>query len=66
MGDNCRYRFPEYTGIAYPFQKRDIVAVPDFQFVGMERAGMAPSGCDGSVLPWRLFMQTGSALLAFP
>ena len=29
----------EYTGIAYPFQKLDIVAVPDFQFGGMEHVG---------------------------
>lgn len=28
-----------YTGIAYPFQKLDIVAVPDFQFGGMEHVG---------------------------
>ena len=33
-------RFMEdYTGIAYPFQKLDIVAVPDFQFGGMEHVG---------------------------
>ncbi len=29
----------DYTGIAYPFQKFDLVAVPDFQFGGMEHAG---------------------------
>jgi len=29
----------EYTGIAYPFQKLDIVAIPDFQFGGMEHVG---------------------------
>jgi aminopeptidase N len=29
----------EYTGIAFPFQKLDIVAVPDFQFGGMEHVG---------------------------
>jgi aminopeptidase N len=29
----------DYTGIAYPFQKFDFVAVPDFQFGGMEHAG---------------------------
>jgi len=29
----------EYTGITYPFQKLDIVAVPDFQFGGMEHVG---------------------------
>ena len=28
-----------YTGIRYPFQKFDLVAVPDFQFGGMEHAG---------------------------
>jgi len=28
-----------YTGIPYPFQKFDFVAVPDFQFGGMEHAG---------------------------
>jgi len=29
----------EYTGIAYPFQKFDFVAIPDFQFGGMEHPG---------------------------
>ena len=29
----------DYTGIAYPFQKLDIIAVPDFQFGGMEHVG---------------------------
>jgi aminopeptidase N len=29
----------DYTGIAYPFQKFDFVAIPDFQFGGMEHAG---------------------------
>jgi len=29
----------EYTGIAYPFQKLDLAAIPDFQFGGMEHAG---------------------------
>lgn len=29
----------DYTGIGYPFQKLDIVAVPDFQFGGMEHVG---------------------------
>ncbi|HEY4060900.1 MAG TPA: M1 family aminopeptidase [Puia sp.] len=29
----------EYTGIAYPFQKFDFVAIPDFQFGGMEHVG---------------------------
>ncbi|HEV3324531.1 MAG TPA: M1 family aminopeptidase, partial [Puia sp.] len=29
----------QYTGIAYPFQKFDFVAIPDFQFGGMEHAG---------------------------
>jgi len=29
----------EYTGIDYPFKKFDFVAVPDFQFGGMEHAG---------------------------
>jgi aminopeptidase N len=29
----------DYTGMAYPFQKFDFVAVPDFQFGGMEHAG---------------------------
>lgn len=29
----------DYTGIAYPFKKLDIVAVPDFQFGGMEHVG---------------------------
>ena len=28
-----------YTGIAYPFEKYDFVAVPSFQFGGMEHAG---------------------------
>ena len=33
-------RFMEdYTGIAYPFQKLDVVAIPDFQFGGMEHVG---------------------------
>ncbi len=33
-------RFMEqYTGIPYPFQKFDFVAIPDFQFGGMEHAG---------------------------
>lgn len=33
-------RFMEqYTGIRYPFQKFDLVAIPDFQFGGMEHAG---------------------------
>lgn len=29
----------EYTGIPYPFQKLDFVAIPDFQFGGMEHVG---------------------------
>jgi aminopeptidase N len=29
----------EYTAIDYPFQKFDFVAIPDFQFGGMEHAG---------------------------
>ena len=29
----------DYTGIAYPFQKFDFVAIPDFQFGGMEHVG---------------------------
>jgi aminopeptidase N len=29
----------QYTGIPYPFQKFDFVAIPDFQFGGMEHAG---------------------------
>lgn len=29
----------KYTGIPYPFQKLDIVAIPDFQFGGMEHVG---------------------------
>jgi aminopeptidase N len=29
----------EYTGIAYPFQKFDFAAIPDFQFGGMEHVG---------------------------
>ena len=29
----------QYTGIAYPFQKFGFVAIPDFQFGGMEHAG---------------------------
>ena len=29
----------EYTGQAYPFQKFDFVAIPDFQFGGMEHVG---------------------------
>ena len=29
----------QYTGIAYPFQKLDFVAIPDFQFGGMEHVG---------------------------
>src|SRR5258708_26483987 len=29
----------EYTGIGYPFQKFDFVAIPDFQFGGMEHPG---------------------------
>jgi aminopeptidase N len=29
----------KYTGIPYPFQKLDIIAVPDFQFGGMEHVG---------------------------
>ena len=29
----------QYTGIAYPFQKFDFVAIPDFQFGGMEHVG---------------------------
>ncbi|HEV9035777.1 MAG TPA: M1 family aminopeptidase [Puia sp.] len=29
----------EYTGIRYPFQKFDFVAIPDFQFGGMEHVG---------------------------
>ncbi|HEY4291120.1 MAG TPA: M1 family aminopeptidase [Puia sp.] len=28
-----------YTGISYPFQKFDFVAIPDFQFGGMEHPG---------------------------
>ncbi|MCG8476067.1 MAG: M1 family aminopeptidase [Cytophagales bacterium] len=30
----------EYTGIAYPFQKFDFVALPSFQFGGMEHPGV--------------------------
>ncbi|MDX5436304.1 MAG: M1 family aminopeptidase, partial [Pontibacter sp.] len=29
----------DYTGIAYPFQKFDFVAIPDFQYGGMEHVG---------------------------
>lgn len=29
----------EYTGLAYPFQKFDFIAIPDFQFGGMEHPG---------------------------
>jgi aminopeptidase N len=29
----------QYTGVAYPFQKLDFAAIPDFQFGGMEHAG---------------------------
>jgi aminopeptidase N len=29
----------QYTGIDYPFQKFDFVAIPDFQFGGMEHVG---------------------------
>jgi aminopeptidase N len=29
----------QYTGILYPFRKFDFVAIPDFQFGGMEHAG---------------------------
>ena len=29
----------EYTGIPYPFEKFDFVAIPDFQFGGMEHPG---------------------------
>lgn len=29
----------DYTGIVYPFQKFDFVAIPDFQFGGMEHPG---------------------------
>lgn len=29
----------DYTGLAYPFQKFDFVAIPDFQFGGMEHVG---------------------------
>jgi aminopeptidase N len=29
----------QYTGIPYPFRKFDFVAIPDFQFGGMEHAG---------------------------
>jgi aminopeptidase N len=29
----------DYTTIAYPFQKLDLVAIPDFQFGGMEHVG---------------------------
>lgn len=29
----------EYTGIPYPFQKFDFVAIPDFQYGGMEHVG---------------------------
>jgi len=29
----------DYTGIDYPFRKFDFVAIPDFQFGGMEHAG---------------------------
>ncbi|MFT4153716.1 M1 family metallopeptidase [Parafilimonas sp.] len=29
----------KYTGILYPFQKLDIIALPDFQFGGMEHVG---------------------------
>jgi len=29
----------QYTGIAYPFSKFDFVAIPDFQFGGMEHPG---------------------------
>jgi len=29
----------EYTGIEYPFEKYDLVAIPDFQYGGMEHAG---------------------------
>jgi aminopeptidase N len=29
----------QYTGIAYPFQKFSFVAIPDFQFGGMEHVG---------------------------
>lgn len=29
----------EYTGIAYPFKKFDFIAIPDFQYGGMEHVG---------------------------
>ncbi|MBF9142631.1 M1 family aminopeptidase [Hymenobacter properus] len=29
----------QYTGISYPFQKFDFVAIPDFQYNGMEHVG---------------------------
>src|SRR6202012_3089969 len=28
-----------YTGIPYPFEKLDLIAIPDFQFGGMEHVG---------------------------
>ena len=29
----------QYTGLPYPFQKFDFVAIPDFQYGGMEHVG---------------------------
>lgn len=37
-GDALRF-LEEYTGLPYPFQKFDFVALPDFQYGGMEHVG---------------------------
>jgi aminopeptidase N len=33
--------FEKWTGIPHPFQKHGMVAVPDFQFGGMEHPGQS-------------------------
>ena len=37
-GDALRF-MEDYTGLKYPFQKLDFVAIPDFQYGGMEHVG---------------------------